>query len=864
MNFHFKNVKLPSVRLWLVLIATLTIGVMGLCLVVSSAWNAARRHSGARLSPEPHELQVFQNLNREKQEDERERERMAYFRENESWSTAASAEREELSRLYHPFEFSRFHKQSWNWEYLLTGDRALVATICTSFEREFFNTFKGSYSNQVEVCPEREKVVNVMLERLFEDLAKAGTVNAREIVSDIADFVALQFGEKAERLAYVDGQRRWHKGASIDVPFARQRTGALTILKERRRWELAIERIPQAYALYFESLVSERSEAVKLMDRLVALQSEHSGKLRAVAKYRRARLLMCMEDWDVLSDEQAKARISGIKRDLKDVQVHVTEGGLNPSKMSESAPYWIAHCQSMILRPDRLVRIGEADYAAAFRTYLTMPQMAEGNAVNSCKWLASHLASSKEVIRCASDPMLRELITIYYCSLPHGRYGLGHMAEAEGRYLTSLWLEAIGLEPEAAHCDPTKLALLQYQVGRWTDCFMTAGFLKKSDPLRALLRSRCALRLAGDMALARRILDAGLGIGTDDHALPKMGSRGFQADAGDPIYVNLSDRDTLRARLEGERAMVALSSGDFSASYVGFHRSGSQKDAEYVGECLLTTNEMRQCVLAMTSAEIEVSPAMNPTLREELNPMEHLITKLYRDGRVSEAVSFMKSPLKERTELYLRLIAQGEDEGLDRRSRASAYWRAAMLASHLGNRIFRSPVGADHSSDAGWYMPYGFLPWMRYAQARRAAEEGVGEELPELRREKLLFEKDEYAEIHSAQRFIRVTEPELRRVTQWMETHLVRERLAERDPDYEVMRLALLAVRLLPNDDQTGAQILQHVGGRLKYKDPKGAQPAYRVLATRFKQTTYGSHAFKRRWFSDDFTYPDIYILEER
>ncbi|MFM9148332.1 MAG: hypothetical protein ACKORI_09530, partial [Verrucomicrobiota bacterium] len=244
-----------------------------------------------------------------------------------SWNVAAHAEREELSRLYYPFEFSRFYKQSWNWEYLRTGDRALVVTICTSFQREFFNTFKGSYSNQVEAVPEREKVVNVMLERLFEDLAKAGTDNAREIVSDIADFVALHFGEKIERMTFVDGQRRWGSGSSIDVPFVRQRTGALTLLKERRRWESAVERIPQAYALYFESLVSERSEAVKLMDRLLALQSEHSGKLRAVAKYRRARLLMSMEDWDVLSDDQAKERIICIKRDLKDVQIHAAEGG---------------------------------------------------------------------------------------------------------------------------------------------------------------------------------------------------------------------------------------------------------------------------------------------------------------------------------------------------------------------------------------------------------------------------------------------------------------------------------------------------------------------------------------------------------
>lgn len=844
--------------------AAIIIAAVVTCLLADTAWNSFRRALNKRIAPEEFELTVFKNLVEEKQETARIEERDRYRVIGDSRSAAERAEMDELRRLYYPFEFSNVHKQSWNWTYLDMGDHALLAFISTSFEREFLNAFKGSYSSQVEINPEREKVVNTMLERLYEDLAGAGNKQARQVVADIADYTALHFGEPGERRVFANGYQQWAKVPGIDVPFARQRTGALTILKERRRWESAVRQIPAAYAIYFESLVCERADAVRMMDRLIALDSEHSSKLRAVAKYRRARLLMCMEDWDVLPDEQAKARIRSIKQDLRDVQTHASQGGLNPSKMAESAPFWIAHCESMILRPDRLVRIGEADFPKAFRTYLTMPQMQEGNAVNSSRWLAARIASSKEVVRCASDPMLRELISIYYCSLPQGFSGFDPMTDAERKHLQSLWLDAMTREPSTNVHDARKVALMQYQVGRWTDCFMTAGFLGKSDPLRALLRSRCALRLSGDTALARKILDAGLGEGSDDHALPKRSGRQSGDEPRETVYVNLADQETLRARLEGERALLALGQGELMVAYVGFHRSGSQKDAEYVGECLLTTNEMRQCVLAMTSAEIEVSPAMNPELRKELNPMEHLVTRLYRDGRVSEAVSLMKSPLKERTELYLRLIAQGEDEGLDRRSRASAYWRAAMLASHLGNRIFRSPVGADHSSDPGWYMPYRFLPWMRYAQARSAAEEGVGEELPELRREKLLFEKDEYSEKHSAQRFIRVTEPELRLVTQWMESHLVRGKLAERDPEYESMRLSLLAVRLLPDNDHEGAQILQHVGRRLKYKDPKGAEPAYRVLATRFKQTTYGSHALKRRWLSDDFPDPDIYILEDR
>ena len=866
MMFRLNGIKFKAIGFGAVIMILVVVSATVTWLITDAAWNAMRRARGERAVPDAHERLVFQNIYKENEKEQLDQEREPYYREREAWDDAVWSEKKELSRLYHPFEFSRFHKQSWNWEYLEKGDHALVVTICTSFEREFLNTFNGKYNIQIEVSPEREKVVNVILERLFEDLAKVGVANARDIVTDIADFVSLKYGEPRVRHRFFDGVYHWtDSGPSIDVPFTRQRIGALTELKERQRWESAIRLIPQAYAFYFESLVSERGEAVRMMDKLIALESEHSGKLRAIAKYRRARLLMCMEDWDVLSDAEAKARIRAVKQDLRDVRTHVDQGALNPSKMAESAPYWIAHCESMLLRPDRLVRIGEADFAGAFRTYLAMPQLDCGNAVNSSRWLAAHLASSKEVVKCATDPLLRELITLYYLSLSQSYYSFGHLSVPEGKHLQSLWLDAIGREASAAEFSPAKVALMQYQVGRWTDCFVTAGFLPKSHPLRALLRSRCVLRLAGDTALARKITDAGLGIGTDDYALPKRGAKSYDDDVDDAIYVNLADHDTLRARLQGERAMLALSQGEFNAAYQGFHRSGSQKDAEYVGECLLTTNELRQCVLTMTPSEIEFSPQMDPEHRKELNPMEHLISKLFRDGRTKEALAYMKSPQKERTELYLKLLAIGEDEGLDRRARASAYWRATTLASHLGRRIFRSPVGADHSMVfEGWYMPYYFLPWMRYTQGLTAHELRSAEDPPSLNRKKLLFADEEFETNHPKLRLMDVSDPELRRVTQWMGTHLVRDKLAERDPDYEVMRLSLMAVRLLPDNDHTGADMLQHVGRMLKYKDPKGAEPAYRVLATRFKGTNHGGHAFKRKWLSDEYPQPDNYVLEER
>jgi len=857
-------------RLWLYLSIASIVSISTIALTSDSLRNAYRRSTGEKAEPDEFERTTFSNLYEENQKANRWPHLDALDSAADKLSDEERKEVNEMNRFYFPQHLSRTWKPSWEWKYIKRGDIALVAELKTSFEREFYNAFKGTYNSLQGVEPDRNLIVTEVISRLFEDLGRTGKPNAREIVEEISAQVTARYARdrNARDTWYFPGYSPKHfteneAKPGMLLPFSSKKSSTQLLRGGVISWENAVSSIPEAYALYFRSLTEERGRAIRLMQELIELDSEHADKLKALARYRRARLLMNLEDWDIISDDEAKERIRLIKRDLRAVPELVERGALNPQRISESSPYWIAYSESMILRPDRLLRIGEADFSSAFRTYLSMPQVGAGNAYNSSLWLAQRIASSREVVKCASDPLLRELITIYYASSLERWVELTseHEKKAYSEQV-ALWLDALESEPSAKGFSPAKIALLQQRIGRWDECFRTAGTLEPGDPLRSLLRSRCVLRMRGDVKLARKILDAGLGMGSPEFDQPRWSENAHKPPAEERVFVNLSDPGAIRARVEGERALMALSQGEFSVAYVGFHRSGAQRETEYVGECLLTTNEMRSSVLSMGAAEIKETAFIDPDCRKELNPMEHLISRLFRDGRTREAMALMDERLRNRTKLFLKLVAMGEDEGLERRSRASAYWRAACLSELIGRRLFRSPVGSDHSDR--WLIPYDFLPWVRYSQACSECET-YGDEKPSKLNPTVMYLEDfEKAERQGAQVLIRVTRPEAERLSQWMNVHLTRSCLFERDPFYELSRLALKAVQLLPDNDQKGAQILQYVGRHLKFDDPKGAQPAYRVLATRFKETTYGNHAFKHRWLSHDYPYPGPYILEER
>jgi tetratricopeptide (TPR) repeat protein len=594
--------------------------------------------------------------------------------------------------------------------------------------------------------------------------------------------------------------------------------------------------VPKAYALYEQSLATDRESAIRLMDELLALPAAERKPLAAIAKYRRARLTMSLEDWHALSDEAAKQRLAAIRADLTSVAGHAREGSLDPANISENTTYWLAHTRSMILPSERLIRMGEADFAGALDTYLRMPRRGHANAVNSSLWLAEKLCREGRFETLVGDPDLRMLITLFFLKRRY-EIDIDNMEPEERRARGLEWLDALAAGGIDSSFAPAHVAMLQYSLDRWVDCAATARLLPPSDPLRRLLLSRCNLRLRGDLAVSRRLLASAESVDLTKKSADDT-IRLAVNDSTLECVIDLRDPREIHDRVQGELGMVALAEGDFIEALRLFEESRHLSESFYVGECLLELEALKAYVDGRPL--VRRDPKMDRSYYHEplMNLRELVGSRLMRAGRLEEALEYVNPDLRARATSYVLLRRAAARTDLTDRARADAHWRSALLIGEIGETILHAPFGLSWSSGTGWHVGYGHSPRLRLGQAIE------GETLPTMN-------------------LIGAGPEERRRLGDWKARHIEAPELSERDARYASFRHAMEAVRLLPDNDPAGAEILQYAGNLLKYRDPKAAVPAYRLLISRFPLTTHGKHALRAHWFSAVRSEPPADILSK-
>ena len=594
--------------------------------------------------------------------------------------------------------------------------------------------------------------------------------------------------------------------------------------------------VPKAYALYEQSLATDRESAIRLMDELLALPAAERKPLAAIAKYRRARLTMSLEDWNALSDEAAKQRLAAIRADLTSVAGHAREGSLDPANISENTTYWLAHTRSMILPSERLIRMGEADFAGALDTYLRMPRRGHANAVNSSLWLAEKLCREGRFETLVGDPDLRMLITLFFLKRRY-EIDIDNMEPEERRARGLEWLDALAAGGIDSSFAPAHVAMLQYSLDRWVDCAATARLLPPSDPLRRLLLSRCNLRLRGDLAVSRRLLASAESVDLTKKSADDT-IRLAVNDSTLECVIDLRDPREIHDRVQGELGMVALAEGDFIEALRLFEESRHLSESFYVGECLLELEALKAYVDGRPL--VRCDPKMDRSYYNEplMNLRELVGSRLMRAGRLEEALEYVNPDLRARATSYVLLRRAAARTDLTDRARADAHWRSALLIGEIGETILHAPFGLSWSSGTGWHVGYGYSPRLRLGQAIE------GETLPTMN-------------------LIGAGPEERRRLGDWKARHIEAPELSERDARYASFRHAMEAVRLLPDNDPAGAEILQYAGNLLKYRDPKAAVPAYRLLISRFPLTTHGKHALRAHWFSAVRSEPPADILSK-
>ena len=742
------------------------------------------------------------------------------------------------------------------------SDKVLLMGFRTNFMSDFRRAFDKRIGRQEKPAPDRSFMATAVLRSLTLELRSRGATDVDKIVGTIAEHVSRLereedstgfYREKPAIKTWKDEEGFWRLA---DVHEEKEIEDLRQALQERpldpADYQQALERIPPAYAAYFRSLNKDQAKALAEVETLLGLSWRERKPLEAIARYRRARLTMESTKWADVSDGEAKTKLARIRADFTEAARLAAEGSLDPAELSDNGRYWIAYTRSMIMPFERLVRLGEADLPGAFSTYLGMPERMDSNSVNACFRLVTNLCRQKAFDHCAQDPDLRLLVSMYLTANGDVSNGVC-LTDQEQKDYSVLWLEALARAQKTAALDPRHIALLQYRVGRWRDCMETLKFASSDDPLARLLALRCCLRLTGEVRDAYEVTGPRDGFHEEPN-YARCGPEKFAAILsykGTPppelptydfsTYIDITNNKQLRTQLTGERAILALTLGNYRQALLDFESCGMWDVVQYIAECLMSLDELRNFIDGRRY-EHRRSPIMKNAWGKEIGDVDTMLaSRLFRMGREDEALTYVRPQLFGQASLYLVLRKLATNPDIDARVRADAYWRASLLVPALSTQL----------------LEYPFSPWLFRNNDRKTFSIHISyDSLPHHR-----LELGEYAERHKKHPLLSAAEDERSRISRWLASCHDMITDPKDKPDYIQFALAVEAGRLLPADDPAGATILQYAGNILKYKDPEGAVSAFRLLARKYAATPYGEFAANHSWFAKEYPTPPENIV---
>jgi hypothetical protein len=270
-----------------------------------------------------------------------------------------------------------------------------------------------------------------------------------------------------------------------------------------------------------------------------------------------------------------------------------------------------------------------------------------------------------------------------------------------------------------------------------------------------------------------------------------------------------------------EAALLELQRSDFELALDLFQRAGYTSEADYVGEAVLTTEELKAYVdrrwppARNKKPRFQMTPAEERETRVREQARELLGRRLVREGRRREAkVYFSRSEQRDRLDEYDRLLSHGRNAQVGKSERARALWDAALLA--------RSDPECPIMGN--WSQVHAASDYPRNREPGAEVDE----------RPALVASEEERARVHEHTGGI--------------------PRFSYK---YVAADHAWEAAALLPDNDPRTVAILYIAGDWLKHKDPMAADRFYKALATRCVETELGAEAARLHWFPKDRTSPD-------
>lgn len=630
------------------------------------------------------------------------------------------------------------------------------------------------------------------------------SVERQSIEAEIADLrTALRLAGSRDAEEIVRAHREEREAAAAKFDGLREMIAGLdTPDSEAQRTERTIrvvDGLPKEFAEYFRGWVAFKegrtNDAVRAFEAVLALPEKERRHKSVWAAYMLGR---------AQQDETPDKAVASFQL----ARALAKQGFGDPLGLAAESVGWEARAH-----------VHEKRFVRALELYRQQFAAGDSGALVSLKWTAEAAVEEggQPLADVAAHPVARRVVTAMLTS----RGYWAEFGEPESDSPESTWLELMEQVGTKDSVLAEQLALLAYQLGNTTRTRLWIERARKA-PVAEWMRAKMLLR-DGKLDEGGRLLAALAPTFPRNRRCEEEAAPSRMADCLEAGW------DAAGLRIEAELAVVRLCQNRHAEALELFLRSGSEIDAAYVAERVLTLDELKaqvdrswppSFVSADDVAELDESaPCSEHQRRADLRRTEErrktirslLARRLIRASRGAEARPYVDAEMAEVFERMLAGLQRGEDESLPKIERAKGWWDAAQIIRTNGLELVATEVEPDWAASGGNDEPVPTL------SNRMASEE---------------------LKVFAASR------AEIRRAEQNAADPVVRFHYR-----YQAAFIAMDAAKLLPDNDDLTATILFTAGSWLKVREPKVADIFYKALVKRCGKTELGRAADAKRWF---------------
>jgi TolA-binding protein len=448
------------------------------------------------------------------------------------------------------------------------------------------------------------------------------------------------------------------------------------------------------------------------------------------------------------------------------------------------------------------------------------PELEERGSWNDDQKRAEQEKELSKLKVAAQDALLRRLVTVHILATASTRDLYADETGNKSVNRCARWLSVISEVKPGQLDDAEYLGWVAYNNGDYKGAARWLEIAKKDAPASLWLKAKLQRR-AGKLAdAATTMAKAWEGVhdiksytGWTTESLEDAETRYRTSPEGLHWSFNES--------ASGDLGALRLTRGDFVQAFDTFLKGGLWNDAAFVGERVLTANELKSYVDQQTEPESEGG-------KVEFEKLRYLLgRRLVREDRYEEATQYLRPPYDKILQRYAKALKDGADKKLSKDERARAWFTAAWLARFDGMELMGTEAAPDTFVENGE---------LELADLAREFQSG--------KYQTVSYDKDGNEKKISSPIVLKPSKEELQRLAKNRITPNIRFH-------YRLIAgaLAIRAAELLADNSEELADVVNTAGLWVKDRDEKTGNRYMQIIERRCSNTEIGRAAIAKHWF---------------